>query len=178
MKSAEWGKHSGSTCSHMVRNTDCNTTTVKAPHTSSRAKGSPCSHTKFPPWHGGPIGNVYTACMSSIMTVAIVPKACQSQICSRPNTLSTHRFVLFARGLTRAPCQDGHGLPHYRRSKVVVGPTLFSGPLRRPRTPGPHPPSAERNRKTLRNNCRHQMLRSTAYLCRANVHETMPACAG
>ena len=38
-----------------------------------RPKGSPCGHTKFPPWHGGPIGNVYTACMSSIMTVAIAP---------------------------------------------------------------------------------------------------------
>ena len=83
----------------MVRNTECHTTAVKAPYTSSRLKGSLCSHTKFPPGHGGQIGNVYPVCTSSIMTVAIVAKSVAKL--TRAITLCTRANVLSARGLTR-----------------------------------------------------------------------------
>ena len=67
----------------MVRYTDCNTTAVKAPHTPSRHKGSSCSHSKISP----------VPDHSSIMSVAIVPQACDN-IFSSPTTLDTHLFRL------------------------------------------------------------------------------------
>ena len=92
------GKHSGSASLAMVRNTDCHKTAVKAPHTPSRPKASSYSHSKISTGPG----------YSSIITVAIVPKACD-HIYSNPTTLGTHIFAVSTRGLTRSPCQDGLG---------------------------------------------------------------------